>query len=179
LKLNLLTDYKNKSVNIPDPKSKSVMAGYTPDVTAFPYFGGSENKTREIYDLYDFKNRAQESCGAHVVMSDLMDRVERSEKHEKYWRTCYADQKKIERKKDMEIKRLKNLCGKHETLLNDPRSEVSYCDHCECYKFNDDIAHWYGEGPRYQERDENCNNNDFDTICIECLGDHTDDTDEE
>tara|TARA_R110000772_G_scaffold127192_2_gene234344 strand:- start:5593 stop:6066 length:474 start_codon:yes stop_codon:yes gene_type:complete len=150
------------------------MAGYTPDVTAFPYFGGSDNKSREIYDLYDFKNRAQETCGAHVVMSDLMQRVERSESREKHERKWRSELQQIEREKDMEITRLKNLCAWNETILNDPRLEVSYCDHCECYKFDDDIMHWYGEGPRYPERDEKAGDNDSDTICIECLGDHTD-----
>ena len=150
------------------------MAGYTPDVTAFPYFGGSDNKAREIYDLYDFKNRAQESCGAHVVMSDLMDRVERSESMEQFWRTRSVNLQQIEREKNMEIKRLKDLCVQQTHLLNDTRSDCSYCDHCECYKFNDDIIYWYGDGPRYQERDEKAGDNDYDTICIECLGDHTD-----
>tara|TARA_R110001592_G_scaffold6836_1_gene37417 strand:+ start:216 stop:656 length:441 start_codon:yes stop_codon:yes gene_type:complete len=111
------------------------MAGYTPDTSAFPYFGGSVKiKQKALTDLYDFKNRAQETCGAHVVMADLMDRVERSENNTTHWRTRAFDLGLSKRKNDMEIMRLKRLVSDLTCVLED--AEIPHCDKCGEYKID-------------------------------------------
>jgi len=128
---------------------------YTPDVSMFPYWTRDDNK--ELYDLREFKNRAEDTCASHVVMEDLMKQVASLQEQLKDVKIqCHG--------KEILNKSLYNENCEYLAALKD--NDFSKCGCCEKWGDSDGWAHvsrdWGG--------DENW--------CEECVSEETMECDE-
>ena len=109
----------------------------------------------ELYDLREFKKDAEDTCGSHVVMEDLMKRVKSAEHHEKHTKSLH---KQLEERYFLEKGNVRTLT-KHIHKLDDVL----------CNKFNkrlcDDCGEWVDMTDIHEVKDS-----DYDRIdvCVDC-----------